>query len=209
MEGTTLVLTLLKGNTISLPDLPPEIIENIFKMHALVVDGKEIAPTPQPKNLFQAMANAESSESPFRLGFSSFDGLGSALQHNQAQANAPDLPPEILQKIAAIAKIVTPEDQAALPKAEAHCNCIHCQIARAITTGVENKVQEPPLQEEAIVADEELTFQPWDIKQTSDKLYLVTNREDSHEKYSVYLGEPVGCTCGKPGCEHILAVLKS
>lgn len=210
MDGTLLMITFVKGNVITIPNLPPNVIEAIFQAHASHLEGeKESATVSQPKNLHQAMRNVEQTmELPFRFGFSSFDGLGSALQHNQAQANAPDLPPEILQKISAIAKIVTPEDQTALPKAEPHCNCMHCQIARAITSGLQTK-PEAQIAEESPVSDAELTFQPWDIQQTSDKLYTVTNRVDSLEKYTVYLGDPVGCTCGKTGCEHILAVLKS
>ena len=43
----------------------------------------------------------------------------------------------------------------------------------------------------------------------NDKLFTVINKLDQQEKYNVFLGEPVGCTCGKQGCEHMLAVLKS
>jgi hypothetical protein len=216
MHDTTLIITLIKGNAITIANLPPEIIENIFKAHAEFLDTGRMPEKPpssqvQAKNLHpfaQALMNAEQNmEVPFRFGFSSLDGLGSALQHNQAQSNAPDLPEEILQKISAIAKIVTPEDQSALPKAEPHCNCMHCQIARAVTSGLQIKTSEPD--PEPVVTEEELTFQPWNIQQTGDKIYTVTNRIDMLEKYTVYLGDPVGCTCGKSGCEHILVVLKS
>ena len=128
------------------------------------------------------------------------------MQHNPAQANSPDLPEEVLNKVSAIAKIVTPEDMKSLPKAEPHYNCIHCQIARAIHKGIQNMDGEREDEEE--VADEELQFQQWDIKQKGE-LFVVTNRLDTAEQYHVYLGNPVGCTCGKSGCEHIVAVLKS
>ena len=48
-----------------------------------------------------------------------------------------------------------------------------------------------------------------EITQTGDKLFTVVNKLDPQENYHVYLGHPVGCTCGKQGCEHILVVLKS
>jgi hypothetical protein len=213
MNDSILVFTLVNGNVITVANLPLEIVENIFRAHAEFLDSSSIQEKPslsQAKNLHpftQALMSAEQNmESPFRFGFSGLDGLGSALQHNQAQSNAPDLPEEFLQKISAIAKIVTPEDQTALPKAEPHCNCMHCQIARAITSGIQVKANEP--EPEPLVLAEELTFQPWNIQQTGDKMYLVTKCE-TLEKWTVYLGDPVGCTCGESGCEHILAVLKS
>ena len=126
--------------------------------------------------------------------------------------NAPDLPAEILEKIASIAKIIAPEDQNSLPKSEPHCNCFYCQVSRAIQAGLIHheagaKPQEEPNEEP--ISDEDLSFQQWDILQASDNLYTVINRLDTQEKYNVFLGQPVGCTCGKLACEHILAVLKS
>ena len=44
-----------------------------------------------------------------RVGFAGFDEAGQMMQHNPAQADAPDIPFEILQKIAAIAKIIAPD----------------------------------------------------------------------------------------------------
>lgn len=221
MNGSVLVVTLAHGEIINIPGLQPELIETIFNAHATFLEQESIrdpiqpqTPTGPAKTLHpfaQALMNAEQGmDLPFRFGFSTFDGFGSALQHNPAQANAPDLPKEILQKITDIAKIVAPEDPAAIPKPEPHCNCMHCQIAKAITSGLHLTTEQPQqLHEEPHVTDEDLTFQQWDIRQTGDKMYSVANKLDLNEKYSVYLGEPVGCTCGKPGCEHILAVLKS
>jgi len=59
------------------------------------------------------------------------------------------------------------------------------------------------------VSDEDLTFQDWEVKQEGDKLYLVTNPLDRDERYRVFLGKPLGCTCGKTNCEHIRMVLSS
>ena len=72
-----------------------------------------------------------------------------------------------------------------------------------------NDMQENKEREEEIVSDEDLKFKTWDIVQTGEKLYDVTNPLDTKEQYHVYLGEPVGCTCGEQYCEHIRAVLSS
>ena len=74
------------------------------------------------------------------------------------------------------------------------------------------KPQADPINEREVeedVRDDELQFEQWSISSAGDKLYNVVNRLDEQEKYRVYLGHPVGCTCGREGCEHILAVLKS
>jgi hypothetical protein len=205
MRANLLVITLKNSDQIEIPNLTAEIIERIFHTHATYLE--------KDQRSFAKEANSVNSEMPFRIGLGSIDNLGSALQHNPAQANAPDLPQEILNKIGLIAKIISPEDLAQLPKPEPHCNCMHCQIAKAILQNVQEqaKGQEGQLNssQEELVLDEELSFRQWDIEQCGDKLFNVINRLDNKERYSVYLGEPIGCTCGKQGCEHILAVLKS
>lgn len=216
MKGASLAITLNDGDGINIPNLTADTIDTIFRFHAEHLDSQLPSQLPFPfasKNLqketsFKPFENfQETSESPFRLAFGSLEGgVGSALQHNPAQANSPDLPPEILQKISAIAKIISPEDAQSLPKAEPNCNCFHCQIAKAMSPVQSNMKEEPA---EEIISDEELQFQQWEIQQAGDKLFTVINRLDSKERYSVFLGHPVGCTCGKQGCEHMVAVLKS
>ena len=68
-------------------------------------------------------------------------------------------------------------------------------------------IQDAPKEE--IVSDAELHFREWDIKQLEKQLYNVTNPLDTTEHYQVFLGTPLGCTCGKTNCEHIRAVLNS
>jgi len=134
------------------------------------------------------------------------EGLTSTLQHNPEQADTPPLPPEILEK-SNLSKASSGRSDLA-PKAEPHCNCPYCQITRAITGALlEAEASIPQIEEEVSAAD--LTFRNWDIKQESNKLYCVTNPLDTKEHYSVFLGEPVGCTCGSKNCEHIQAVLRS
>lgn len=201
-----LLICLLDGKNILIPKLKPETLELLFHYHALSMEDSTSPPTtekleiPTPKPVFQTPSIQ------FALG--NMDNISSVMQHNPEQANAPDLPPEVLEKITAIAKIVAFPDEALLPVAQEGCNCFHCQIARAINPQ-KNSSKENTVEPEEEVSDEDLLFNQWDITQTGENLFCVTNRLDHEEKYSVYLGHPIGCTCGKEGCEHILAVLKS
>lgn len=216
-RGNIVIVHLNDGETIHIPGLSPEIIQNIFAAHASYIEEDALTSKADPVNpsaepgkinnpFAQAFSNMEQGgEFPFRLGIANMEGMGAALQHNSSQKDMPDLPLPILQKIAAIAKIVSPEDIQSLPKPEPHCNCMHCQIARAIIQEIQPSTHEV----EDDVSDAELSFQQWEINPSGDKLFTVINRLDPKERYSVYLGHPLGCTCGNSNCEHIIAVLKS
>jgi hypothetical protein len=200
MQGDLLVVTLIDGTIIHIPALSTEVIEQIFNAHATYLEKEH---TGFAKEKFLQNKKNLIEESPIRLAFGSLDGLNTVMQHHPDQANAPDLPPEILQKIGTIGKLLIPiGEDVAIPKAELNCNCFYCQIARVLNSSTEEEHSEE-------VLDTDLQFEQWTITQTGDQLYLVTSRLDEQEKYHVYLGQPVGCTCGKTGCEHILAVLKS
>jgi hypothetical protein len=205
LKGNVLAITMMDGETVQVPNLNTETIQSIFQHHALSLEKEEL-PSSENVELSKIKGLMDQGEPGIRFAFgTSLEGLGSMMQHNPNQSDAPDLPPEILQKIGAIAKIIAPaEDLVSMPKAEPNCNCFHCQIARVLRPSVAHHEHEEPE-----VSPEELQFQQWTIAQAGDKLFTVVNRLDDHERYQVYLGEPVGCTCGKPGCEHILAVLKS
>ena len=210
IKGGILAVTLTDGETIDIPNLSAEAIDLVFSYHAAYLEKEHVEHLPITHSdiIKQQMMNPPS-DSALSFSINSFDGLGSPMQHNPAQANAPDLPPEVLEKIAAVARIFNPEETKILPPPEPSCNCFHCQILKALnppSAGI------PPLNLEhahEVVPDEELRFEQWGIVQTGDNLFSVTNKLDTAEKYSVFLGNPVGCTCGKEGCEHILAVLKS
>lgn len=204
MKGNVLAITLVDGDTLHIPNLDSETIHLIFQHHAVYLEKEQSHSTSPDTSPLKDIA--EQGEHSVRLAFgSSLDGLGSLMQHDPLQTNAPDLPPEILQKIGAISKIIAPNEELLLPKAEPGCNCFHCQITRALNPEETSIV----IHEEPQISNEELKFEPWIITQTDEKLYSVVNRLDEHEKYLVYLGQPIGCTCGGSGCEHILAVLKS
>lgn len=231
-----LVVRLTDGVTIFIPDLNDSEIKAIFTHHLTFTENTPSHPNafhpPSPFHFFHTLSPSQiATPSPtqghegmtaMHLNFDSMESLSSALHHNAEQAHMPSLPSEILQKIAAIAKIMTPGDTQQLPKPEPHCNCPHCQIARAIHGQIERETSEPQMAlkhhekeeggekgGEESVTEKDLTFQQWEILQLDDKLYSVANRLDLLETYRVYLGHPVGCTCGILGCEHILAVLKS
>lgn len=230
LKNTDLVICLNAGTVIDIPNLNPQTLEVIFTAHSHFLEGQQSPPQglqeqqPSPFYLSHAKGNPlfntikpaseTDADAALSFGFGTFDSFGSALHHNASQSNMPDLPKEILTKISAIAKIVAPDDLEVVPKPEPHCNCTHCQIAKAVLQGLTGEVEitasaatQPEIEEEITEAD--LTFQQWDISQSGDNLFSVSSRLDPKEKYNVFLGNPVGCTCGKPGCEHILAVLKS
>jgi hypothetical protein len=241
MSGNLLVITLSDDSQVHVPDLDFEELEQVFEAHARYLESqidqtKQSMQTQQPQQPQQPQQSQQTQPNkqehaaevfgdtllgqnaglPFKLGgMQGVEGLGAAMQHNIEHANAPDLPQEILEKIASIATIIAPEDVNEVPQPEPHCNCPHCQIARAINEGLGNTVRpfsgDEVVQEEIVekVLDEELSFQQWEIQQTGDKLFTVVNKLVPEEKYSVFLGEPVGCTCGNEGCEHMLAVLHS
>ncbi len=187
--GSSLVVLLKSGAKVEIPHLDPAILQNIFTTHAQVLEKKA--------NPMQ-----------FRFGFplqpgSGIETLGGMMQHNPEQANNPDMPPEILEKLTGVAKVLgVPDD---LPPGEPNCNCTYCQFARALKG--ETKTDSSAPEEE--VLDKELTFRSWEIKETSDHLYLVTNPLDHNDQYRVHLKDPFGCTCGEKNCEHLRAVLNS
>ncbi len=187
----TLIVLLQNRVQVEVPNLKKDAIDEIFEAHARSAEEQVI-----PK-IF---------EGPFSFslplkGDSPIEGLGSSIQHNPEQANLPPLPPDVLKKIGIVARAFGVDDISSLPKVEPHCNCMYCQVTRSLQS-------EGTLVEE--VKDEDLKFRPdWEIQQAGDNLYTVTNPRDSNEHYSVFLGTPLGCTCGSKDCEHIRAVLNS
>lgn len=225
MKDENLVIRLADGTTISVPGLKAQEIEAVFAAHSTFIENSSSFPQENLQHPLLNMVNPQTMMTPQAKNFERMEAMhfnldnmesfGSALQHNLEQAHMPNLPMEILNKIAAIAKIVAPPGEIQnMPKPEPHCNCPHCQIARAIHSHTEKESTNTPALSmensgEEIVNEKDLVFQQWEIVEMGDKLFSVTNRLDTLEKFSVYLGQPVGCTCGTAGCEHILAVLKS
>ncbi len=190
-QKLTLILHLSDGKEIAIPNLDASIVDIAFNAHLKHMEQKKAGSIPFPMD----------GVAQFKIGMPGMENLSDAMQHDLSKADTPDLPQEMLEKIAGVAKLVAGGELEAFPQAEPHCNCTHCQLARAIH-GKEEEEVDP-------VSDEELTFRSWDIHECGDQLYCVKNPIDPQEQYSVFLGSPVGCTCGKPHCEHIKAVLTS
>lgn len=218
-ETNSLVITLIDGATLGIPGLSPEALDIIFMGHASFLDT--YTPTIiQPHQIrSQKTSGIEPPEhlpsnGSIRFDMGGFGSFGSAMQHDPSQSELPDIPEEVLRKVTQVARIVAPDEIQNAPKPEPHCNCPHCQIARAIhqeneIIGTSSEVIKKTLNDDKLLTSQEPVFQQWEIIQAGEKLYDVSNRLDMSEKYIVFLGEPVGCTCGQSGCEHIIAVLNS
>jgi len=177
----TLVVTLKNDTTVEVPNLPQSAITTIFDAHA-----KSLQPSfPMPFG-FSIPVNGDGPVTAF----------GGGMEHNPDQANFPNLPPQLLEKLTVILKSLGIDAGNTLPRPEENCNCVHCQIVKSLGTPAE----EP-------VAIEDLSFRDWEVTQLEGQLYKVTNPLDKNEHYEVFLGTPLGCTCGKNDCEHIKAAL--
>ena len=207
-----LMIGLANGSFVEVPHLDTIVIEAIFAAHEKYLEMENPIPQKNPSTFPSQKTPPTISETsaiisfPFRI--EGPENLGSMLQHNSDAANSPDLPKEMLEKIATLSKVIGFDNAESFPKPEPHCNCTHCQIMRAIHgEALEQPKEIEPIPE--LVTAEDLKFRDWEIKQTADKLFIVTNPLNEEEHYNVFLGSPVGCTCGEKNCEHIRAVLNS
>lgn len=215
-----LILHLSDGKLIRIPNLDVAIIEIAFAAHLKFLEQSTKHSSPavpvtslsEPLKTLNGMIQQITGLSaeqianlPIRFGIAlpNMEGVEVAFQHNQAQAHLPDMPAEVLEKILNTAQMLAGGDLQAFPKPEPHCNCMHCQVGRVI----HQVPKEPPADES--VSDTDLAFRDWEIEQQAENLYSVTHPLEPKEKYSVFLGTPVGCTCGEADCEHIKAVLRS
>lgn len=208
---TLLVIGLSNGTFIKIPDLGAPIIEAIFAAHGKFLEEEQDAQQTLLSSPLSGLQEGQtlSFSLPFKLGVGEgVEDMGALMQHNPQQADLPDLPPEMLAKIVAITKAIGIDPSAVIPPSEPHCNCMHCQLSKALHNemGQETQTVEP---KDEIVSDEDLKFRTWDIQQSADNLYIVTDPLNTAEHYNVFLGEPLGCTCGQKNCEHIRAVLQS
>lgn len=206
----TLVLHLDDGKCIKIHHLDKALIDLAFSAHLKYLEskGEERKVPAGPLGFLQNVLGISPEQieaMPIKFGVAGipgFENLEMALQHNPAQGNIPDLPSDVIEKIGNITKMITNGDPSAIPKPEPHCNCPHCQLARAM-----HGIEKQPVAEDEPVTEEDLHFRDWDIKSIGENLYSVTNPLDTAEQYTVFLGKPVGCTCGREHCEHIKAVL--
>lgn len=196
-----LVISLLDGTIVRLADLGRQLTEAIFQTHLAYLESvTELPPVKDPLTQILEQAKQVAKKGLFNL-----ENFAALLHHNPEQAHLPPLPRDVLAKIAETGKIITPAEAAHLPKPEGDCHCIHCQIARTLQESIAHYDE---MSGEEVSADE-LQFRLWDIQNTGENLYVVSNPENPSEQFNVFLGSPVGCTCGTSHCEHIRAVLNS
>jgi hypothetical protein len=200
--STTLIVTLINGTSVSIPNLEKSIIDKIFTMHAehLQTTQQSDSPPNNPQANIQIPFDMSSMQLP---GLESFSNI---MSHDPAGADSPDLPPEVLDKVKVMRNALNLESSAFnMPEPVADCNCFHCQVNRALQG---TPKEQPPTEEK--IDESELTFKEWDIKNVGPDLFNVSNPLDKKEQYQVYLGkENMGCTCGEKDCPHLIAVLKS
>ena len=211
-EKKILMVTLTNESIIEIPNLNQAILEEIFSAHSRFIESesqeKSTIKSSQNNAHFSNKTDSALLNPPFGTGINGLHNLNMVMHHNQEQAHSPDLPPEILEKITAMTKSLGIEGELNnMPKAEPHCNCFYCQISRSLHKN--ETFKEDNKTEEELVSDEDLTFSDWIIDQTSDNLFTVTHPLNANEHYQVFLGNPVGCTCGEKNCEHIRIVLNS
>ena len=210
-ESVHLEIQLKNGAIVRIPSLEKATIDLIFYYHLKAIEDAEKKEVPLllPKNPIDIEKMGFSFSLPFGSGPEGLMQLGGIFQHNSDQANQPDLPLELLEKVTHFAQSLGIDTtQALFPDAQPHCNCLYCQVGRAVLKqNKQEPVQQSSVEEE--VSDSDLKFKEWDIAQSTEHLFEVRNPLDLHEHYQVYLGEPIGCTCGHNNCEHIKAVLNT
>lgn len=226
MRGPLLVVSLKEGGVVEIPSLDAAVLTQIFQTHSSILEKPQINDIENILTLPMNSLNIPSQ--PLKIPLDIHLPFGGEAQsfliHNANNAEFPDVPEDVLQKIVAITHILSPDGTANFPEPVENCNCLHCQLGRAMqeaNRGIEaemnlivgdlkaDSVIENAAAEE-VVNDSELLFQDWIIEQSTPNIFLVINKQDPNERYSVCLqGDNVGCTCGQKGCEHLIAVLKS
>lgn len=206
-----LKLHLQNQQIISIPDLEPTLIETVFHEHQIYLESccdqdqgkKDDDRFSSIITSLQQLTNKDTSvqvlsSPPWVSSLLSSNPLDMILQHIPEHKDQPDAPAEILEKVTSILRMFANDSFPSLQfKPEPHCNCLHCQVGRMI---IEETYEEE-------VDDRELTFREWDVVQSGEHLYIVSNPLVPSEQFNVYLGSPIGCTCGLKNCEHIRAVL--
>ncbi len=203
-----LIIQLQNGSTIEIPDLEELVVQAIFDAHAKYVEQENKAST----NSEIQKTNPQIKDVPSGIKFFEFENMNAMLSHNESERHSPDLPPFILSKVENISEKtgLFDSDSATLPFPEENCNCPYCQIAKVIQKK-HNEQTKTSFQgeEEEEVTDKDLSFTSWIIRPLEKNLYMVIHPDNPEKEYQVFLGTPIGCTCGSTQCEHIRAVLSS
>jgi hypothetical protein len=205
-EDELLCILLINKQTIEIAGLSSEEEEQIFAFHKKHLAALQGSTLTQPLREASIPSLLAGNPIGVQFGLASAGGMQNIMEHNASMSHFPDLPKELLQKIAKVASLLTQGGEGIdLPEAEPHCNCPHCQLARVMQGQWEQEQVSSEEEEEK----EKLSFSDWHIENTEKNLYQVTHKLHPEESYSVHLGNPMGCTCGQTGCEHLIAVLRN
>ncbi len=184
------------------------MIEAIFSAHARYLEQEEKAPAPKllpgtPLSLPDSSQQLAS----FALPLKDMQGLGNVSQHNPEQADTPDLPQTGPGKIGEITKAMGIDDLIASPQTRAPLQ-LRALPDRAGNAG-RCRERSRRRSRKKLSLMRNLNSARGISRRLRDKLYVVTNPLDDKEHYNVFLGDPVGCTCGHHHCDHVRAVLNS
>lgn len=190
-DSFILLITLKCGTQVEIPSLAQSDIDEIFQAHANFSESEP--------SLFKGFDKSFTFSLPMKADGSLLDPLNAGMQHNPEQSDLPPIPTHVLEKITTVMRSLGLENTQFTEQGHADCNCIYCQLARKLH----------PEAAEEVIEEADLTFRDWEISEKQEKLYHVVNPLDKNEYYDVFLGEPIGCTCGAKNCEHIRAVLNT
>ncbi len=206
-----LLISLKDGCQSQIPDLSKEAIDRIFSFHAANIENPPVR-TEEANPFIQGLQTGfkELVAALSKLGTNAFASLSKVAEHDPKSSDLPDLPPEMIEKVRLLHQVLSKDDISTMAPPENGCNCMYCQIVRILREPYSEEHHENVADKELEhVEEKDLEFSEWIVEPVGEQLYKVTNKLDRHEEYRVFLGNPIGCTCGKQNCEHILAVLKS
>lgn len=216
VQENVLIVTLKDGSSCAIPGLTQEELSQIFTAFSSYAQQPEREESKHDeilkKDLSQLFEGIKKGFSDFVQAFAKTGvhslSFAKSLEHDPANAHLAPLLPDAKRRVEMLLQIVPEEEILSMPEPVQDCNCMYCQVQRLLREALFKKKH---LGEEMgePVDESELTFTEWTVEPLSDKLYAVRNKLNPQEEYRVFLGEPLGCTCGKANCEHILAVLRS
>jgi len=208
-EKRSLLVHLQNGGLVRIPDLEAVVVQGIFEAHAKYIETESKTPSNTEMEVNKRRSPVQ--EANLGIKFFEIENISSMMTHNEQEKNAPDLPSYILSKVQEISLEMGLSNSATLPVAQPNCNCPFCQIAKSIEKPMTESREQLSHheEEEDLVTEEDLSFTSWIIRPLKQNLYLVIHPDHLEDQYQVFLGSPIGCTCGSNQCDHIKAVLSS
>ena len=213
-DGEAICFALVSGGKVYVKELPRQLIEMIFTAHAAHLELRLQESTHETREPGEIAASAAFFGEPglhFGINLPPIgmpQGNIGMLHHMSEHSRTPDLPKEILAKIASVVRALGPLNEEVNPKAEPHCNCMYCQVMREVQGGNRSKELSGAVTAEEVVEEKDLHFEQWTIQEMGTHLYTVTNKLNHQESYSVSL-DSATCSCGERHCEHLKAALRS